>query len=68
MCSPTAPQLTDAGMVELALDKRKHRITTQVVEAGRENEQLHIEVLNLLLSKSDSPVFDRRVSSGARGE
>jgi hypothetical protein len=41
MCSPTAPQLTDAEMVELALNKRKHRITTQVVEAARGNEQYH---------------------------
>jgi hypothetical protein len=59
---------TDAEMVDLALNKRKHRITTQVVETARENEQYHLEVLNLLLSKSASPVFDRRVSSGARDE
>lgn len=59
---------TDAEMVELGLNKRKHRITTQVVEAAQENEQYHLEVLNLLLSKSASPVFDRRVSSGARDE
>jgi hypothetical protein len=39
-----------------------------VVEAARENEQYYIEVLNLLLSKSDSPVFDRRVISRARVE
>jgi len=50
---------TDAEMVELALNKRNHHITIQVVEAARENEHYHLEVLNLLLS-SDSPVFDRR--------
>ena len=55
-----------AELAELALNKSKHRVTTQVVEAARENEQYNVEVLNLLLSKSDSPVFDRRVSSGAR--
>jgi hypothetical protein len=51
---------TDAELVELALNKRKNRITTQVLEAARENEKYHLEVLYLLLSKSDSPVFDRR--------
>jgi hypothetical protein len=59
---------TDAEMVDLALNRRKHRITTQVVETARENEQYHLEVLNLLRSKSASPVFDRRVRSGARDE
>jgi len=51
---------TDAEMVELALNKRKHRIIVQVVEAARENKQYHLEVLNLLLSKIDSSLFDRQ--------
>jgi hypothetical protein len=50
---------TDAEMAELALNKWKHRITIQMVEAARENEQYHLEVLNLLLSKIDSSLFDR---------
>jgi hypothetical protein len=29
---------TDAEMVELALNKKKHRMTTQVVEAAGEND------------------------------
>jgi hypothetical protein len=51
---------TDVEMAELALNRWKHRITINMVEVVRENEQYHLEILYLLLSKSDSPVFDRR--------